>query len=111
MATEKPRFTITMDESLLEKIDDYKFESRIKNQSKAIVELVRIGLDRLEEQDAEQIKKAASRTEAAKKADVDSFKKVLDRAGLLNSDGDLSDSDLEFLSAMFVAIKAHFKDR
>ena len=36
MATEKPRFTITMDENLLDQIDDYKFTNRIKNQSKAI---------------------------------------------------------------------------
>ena len=44
MATEKPRFTITMDENLLDQIDDYKFTNRIKNQSKAIVELVQRGL-------------------------------------------------------------------
>lgn len=54
MATEKPRFTITMEESLLDAVDDFKFENRIKNQSKAIVELVKLGLEELKR--TEQIK-------------------------------------------------------
>ena len=64
MATEKPRFTITMDESLLSEVDNFKFEHRIKNQSKAIVELVRMGMDALAAQDAEKVANIKKASEA-----------------------------------------------
>lgn len=115
MATEKPRFTITMDENLLDQIDDYKFTNRIKSQSKAIVELVQRGLNELEKDrnnTANAIKHASevelSTTEAIN--NIDLFASVLERAGLIPKGGDISDSDLEFLKAMFIAIKAHFKN-
>lgn len=118
MATEKPRFTITMDESLLSEVDNFKFEHRIKNQSKAIVELVRMGMDALAAQDAEKvanIKKASEAELPAPKADekshIQMFADVLTKAGMLDDNGDLSDSDLEFLQAMLLALKAHFKER
>lgn len=34
---------------------------------------------------------------------------ILKSAGLLNNSGDISDNDLDFLRAMFSAVKAHFK--
>lgn len=118
MATEKPRFTITMDESLLSEVDNFKFEHRIKNQSKAIVELVKMGMDALAAKDAEAaeaIKKASEAelpaSEANENPHIQMFADVLSRAGLLDDTGDLSDSDLEFLQAMLLALKAHFKDR
>lgn len=118
MATEKPRFTITMDESLLSEIDNFKFEHRIKNQSKAIVELVKMGMDRLEAQEAqkeEELKKASEAElpapEANKNPHIQMFADVLSRAGLIGENGDLSDDDLEFLQAMLLALKAHFKQR
>lgn len=117
MATEKPRFTITMDEELLLDVDNFKFEHRIKNQSKAIVELVKKGMEALAAQDAETnatIKKASeaelSATEAHD-AHIKMFADVLTRAGLIDEGGDLSDDDLEFLQAMLLALKAHFKQR
>lgn len=48
MATEKPRFSITVDTETLEKVEDYRHRNRIKTQSKAIIELVRSGLADLE---------------------------------------------------------------
>ena len=118
MATEKPRFTITMDESLLDEVDNFKFEHRIKNQSKAIVELVKLGMDALAAQDAEAaqaIKKASeveeSTPEAKHAAHIQMFADVLTRAGMIEPGGDLSDSDLEFLKGMLLALKAHFKER
>ena len=56
MPTEKPRYTITLDEDLLKKIDDFRFENRISNRTKATLELIRIGLEALEKQQEEQIK-------------------------------------------------------
>jgi len=48
MATDKPRCTITLDEELLRKIDDYRFENRFENRTQATVSLIRLGLDVLE---------------------------------------------------------------
>ena len=48
MPTEKPRFTISLDEELLQKIDDFRFENRYANRTQATLELIRIGLESLE---------------------------------------------------------------
>lgn len=39
------------------------------------------------------------------------FADVLSKAGLIDNNGDLSDNDLEFLQAMLLAMRAHFKNR
>lgn len=44
MPTEKPRFTIVIDEKLLEKIDDFRFENRFQSRSAAAIELIMRGL-------------------------------------------------------------------
>lgn len=44
MATEKPRFTITLDEDLYKEVLDYKETNAISTQSKAIQRLVRIAV-------------------------------------------------------------------
>ena len=44
MPTENPRVTITLDDELLNKITEYRFENRIKNQTQAIVQLVERGI-------------------------------------------------------------------
>lgn len=51
MATEKPRFSITMDSEMLHQVEDYQFKNRFKSQSKAIIDLVRCGLAELNEED------------------------------------------------------------
>lgn len=50
MPTEKPRYTITLDEEMLKKIDDFRFENRFANRTQATLELIRIGLEALEKQ-------------------------------------------------------------
>lgn len=111
MGTEKPRFTITMDEELLSQIDDFKFDNRIKNQSKAIVQLVRNGLAKLEQDEENGIKKAseAADTETEASENVEAFATVLKKAGIVQETGDISEADLDFLKAMFTALKAHFR--
>lgn len=47
MATDKPRFTITMDTQTLGRVDDYRYSHRINTQSRAILELVQEGLKRV----------------------------------------------------------------
>ena len=44
MATDKKRFSIPVDDELYKKIEDFRFERRIKNQSKAVNELMLLGL-------------------------------------------------------------------
>ena len=50
MATDKPRYTITLVKEMLKKIDDFRFENRFPNRTQATLELIRIGMEALEEQ-------------------------------------------------------------
>ena len=45
MSTEKPRFSITVDDELFKRLEDYRFENRFPNRSQAVVELIRQSLD------------------------------------------------------------------
>lgn len=60
MPTEKPRYTITLDEEMLKKIDDFRFENRFPNRTQATLELIRMGMEALEKQQKTQIKKPSS---------------------------------------------------
>lgn len=55
MPTEKPRYTVTVDEELLKKIDDFRFENRYPSRSAATLELIRLGMEALkkEQEDGE----------------------------------------------------------
>ena len=113
MPTQKPRFSVAIDDDLLKSVDDYKFANRVKSQNQAINDLVRAGLKELHEKGLSEIKRASESAETDTKTvrenTINAFKDVLGRAGLLNENQDLSDSDLEFMKAMFLAMKAHFK--
>jgi metal-responsive CopG/Arc/MetJ family transcriptional regulator len=43
----KPIINITIDEELLEKVEDFQFANRIKNRSEAIRQLVLLGMEEL----------------------------------------------------------------
>ena len=47
MPTETPKITFVVDEELIERIDDFRFENRVKNRSEAIRQLIEEGLKRL----------------------------------------------------------------
>ena len=49
MPTEKPRYSITVDDKTLEQIDNFRFENRYASRSQATVELIRLGLKSLQE--------------------------------------------------------------
>lgn len=57
MPTQKPRYTVIVDEELLKQIDDFRFENRYPSRSAATLDLIKLGM--------EQLKKEQ---EAAKKA-------------------------------------------
>lgn len=50
MPTEKPRYTVIVDEEMLKRIDDFRFENRYPSRSAATLELIRLGMDALEKQ-------------------------------------------------------------
>ena len=60
MPTGKPRYTITLNEETLKKIDDYRFENRFANRTQATLDLIRIGMDTLEKNQAEAENKGNS---------------------------------------------------
>lgn len=47
MPTEKPRVTITISQEELQQIDDFRFNHKMKNQTQAILALVRAGFEEL----------------------------------------------------------------
>ena len=57
MPTEKPRYTITVDDELMQRIDDFRFENRYASRSAATLELIRMGMEVLEKEQ-KQAKKA-----------------------------------------------------
>jgi len=57
MATDRPRYTVSVDNELFQKIEDFRFENRFQTRSEATVELIRRGLEALErERNAEEEK-------------------------------------------------------
>lgn len=50
MPTDKPRYSLTVDEELLKEIDDYRFGNRIATRNQATLDLIRLGLKKLKEQ-------------------------------------------------------------
>ncbi len=50
MPTEKPRFTVIVDDELLKEIDDFRFENRYPSRSAATLELIRLGLNALQKE-------------------------------------------------------------
>lgn len=47
MASERPRFSITVSEEMYDYIDKYRHANRISTQTKAIAQILQIGLDSL----------------------------------------------------------------
>lgn len=53
MPTNNPRFCITVSEDMLEEIDNYRFDNRFASRSQATVELIRIGIETLKNNEKE----------------------------------------------------------
>lgn len=50
MATDKSRYTVSVDNDLFQKIEDFRFEHRYQTRSEATVELIRLGLESLKKE-------------------------------------------------------------
>lgn len=48
MPTQKPQYTIILDDELLKKVDDFQFNNRYRSRSSATVELIKIAMDTFE---------------------------------------------------------------
>lgn len=50
MATNKMRYTVSVDNDLFQQIEDFRFERRFQTRSEATVELIQLGLKFLRQQ-------------------------------------------------------------
>ena len=76
MPTDKPRVTFAIDKDTLKKIDDYKFASKSKNQTQAIISLLEQGLEKYE-----KVKKISFHDYSEEEKNLIKDYKVLDRHG------------------------------
>lgn len=51
MATERPRYTVSVDNELFQQIEDFRFKYRFQTRSEATVELIRLGLEQLKKEE------------------------------------------------------------
>lgn len=90
MATDKPRFTITVDEELYKLIDDFKFQNRCKNQTQAVITLIESGLETMQlktttEEDKPELKFSA------KEIDLIEKYRSLNKIGMEKANGYIED--------------------
>ena len=45
MATNKPRYTVSVDNNLFREIEDFRFDNHYQTRSEATAELIRLGLE------------------------------------------------------------------
>lgn len=50
MATDKPRYTVSVDREMFRQIEDFRFEKRFQTRSEATAELIRLGLAALNQE-------------------------------------------------------------
>lgn len=56
MATDKPRYSITLDEEMFNEVEDFRFEHRFQTRNQATIELIRMGLEAIRKQQNKDIK-------------------------------------------------------
>lgn len=54
MATKRPRYMISVDNEMFNAIEDFRFERRFQTRSEATAELIRLGLEQIKKDQAEQ---------------------------------------------------------
>lgn len=54
MATNKPRYTVSVDDELFERIEDFRFENRFNSRAEATIALIKLGLESLEEKKSKE---------------------------------------------------------
>ena len=54
MPTEKPRFTVIVDDDMFQAIEDFRFENRSPSRSAAALELIRLGIEQIKKEQEEK---------------------------------------------------------
>lgn len=112
MATDKPRFSISMDEETFEKVIAYKEEKGIATQSKAIIGIMELGLRELEKEIAQ--KKSPSIAEATPRDGVLEIFNYLNDGlislGLIGKDEDITEHQADVLISIARIIRATFSN-
>lgn len=49
MPTKKPIISVILDEEMLKKVEDFQYENRIPSRSKALNEIIKLGMEQLAE--------------------------------------------------------------
>ncbi|MCI8702698.1 MAG: hypothetical protein HFE61_00625 [Anaerotignum sp.] len=52
MATDRPRYTISVTNEMFQAIEDFRFKNRYQTRSEATAELIRLGLEQLKKETA-----------------------------------------------------------
>lgn len=48
MSTDRARYTVSLDDDMFQKVEDFRFNNRYQTRSQATVELIRLGLEVVE---------------------------------------------------------------
>lgn len=54
MSTDRARYTVSLDDEMFQKVEDFRFENRFQTRSQATVELIRLGLEMAEKMKEEE---------------------------------------------------------
>ena len=60
MATDKPIYSITLDDDMFREIEDFRFEHRYQTRNQATIELIRLGLEALKKEQSELKSKSSN---------------------------------------------------
>jgi len=76
MPTDKPRFTITVDPALMQEIEDYRYNHRIKNQTQAVISLMQRGLQEIIETEFSQPQQPVEQYSADEQQLIDDYRSL-----------------------------------
>lgn len=58
MGTDRARYTVSVDKAMFQEIEDFRFENRYQTRAEATVELIRLGLQVVQEKKNQKARKA-----------------------------------------------------
>lgn len=102
-------------EEKLAELESYRFDNKIKNQSKAILSLIDKGLSALEAEKPVGAKNSPSTAEAEPGEDIQKLLEALDSSlvqmGYIGADDDLTEQQQEVLIGICGILRATFKKK
>ena len=113
MPTDKPRFSITLEEELVEKINNYKFSHRMKNQTQAVVSLIEKGFESLYA-DHHKTEKSPAPEDAEDLISMEESNRLFDslvQAGLIQDDVEFSTDDRAFLAHVIGLLEVWIRNK